>query len=297
MLEGQQPHPNLLAGVVLEVSDLDASRRFYETIFRDAEGAWAEFRGSLRYTCGEQHVEFVRRRNPRGYAVVGQHQAYRVPPARLRPIASEIEGQGHPVNWWTEDHPAERKPTAYVDDPDGNRVQLVGAATGPFIPHVAIVAHDLEEAEAFYTHGLGGESVYAHGFRSEDEWDADDWGTKRRNIPCAPWTRRAIESYRTHTMGYHPTAQVFLRFGPTYVGLVLAGRHIQCPPEDTVRGAPRLVLHTSERADAVERFFEAADLMPVRLLVRRAVRMRRAGRRIFMRDFGGPNFVEVVCAS
>lgn len=290
-----QPKPDLIAGVVLEANDLAATRRFYDLIFRDAGGTWAEGPDRLRYRCGPQTIEFVRRQRPRTYAVVGQHQAYRVRPNQLGTTVGQLEAAGHKPNWWREDHPFERRPTAYLDDPSGNRVQLVGSDDDSLLlRHAAIVVYDMEQAELFYTRGLGGEVDYAHGFKSEDEWGADDWGRKR-NDPCAPWTRRAIESYRTHTIGYHPTAQLFLRFGPTILGLVLAGRHVQSPPEEAVRGAPRVILRTPQPAAAVERYLDDAELSSVPLLVKRRVPMKRVGRNVYLRDFGGVNFVQLAC--
>src|SRR5688572_1544444 len=66
-------------GVVLEAQDLAASRAFYETIFRHADGAWEGDRGSLTFRAASQRVELVRSRRPRTIAHAGLHVAYRAP--------------------------------------------------------------------------------------------------------------------------------------------------------------------------------------------------------------------------
>lgn len=273
--------PNLLAEIHLEVQDLDATRRFYEEIF-DSSGAWQEGRRSLVYTSGSQSVAFHQRARPRTLRGSGQHQAYRVPADRLTAVAQAAASLGASVDWWREDRPDEREVTAYIEDPSGNRVQLVpreATRDAAWIDHVAIEVHDLEEAEQFYVSVLGGSPDYWHGWRMDDYVEAFAWG--RGEDPCAPWTRRFDVQYWDKLRIARPNMQLFIRFGASVVGLILAGEHRQEPPPDIQKGTPRIVLQTTESAEDVRPRLHAPRLSP-----------QIEDDHVFLRDYSG-NYVEL----
>jgi hypothetical protein len=311
---------DLLAGVVLDVQDLDSTRAFYDCLFRDAPGRREERRGRLRYTCGAQTIEFVQRARPRTLPDSGQHQAYRVPRDRLHALANELaaisaptlgqaQGQHAALNWWREDHPAERELSAYVHDPGGNRVQLMAAdAPGPVLDHAAIEIYMFDYCEYLYRTALGGQVDYYHGWRTVDHEEAKQWAAG--DDTCASWTRRDNANYRDYlvedpTTGElrparfsdqlgvdrpparprvaRPAGQVFLSYGPTRIGLISATRVRQEPPEDQAKGTPRLVFQTSQSADAAAAHLAAFPFV-----------QKREGRHLFVRDPDG-NFAELVC--
>jgi hypothetical protein len=285
---------DLLAGIILEARDLAATRAFYEPIFRDVPGEWQERRGRLVYRAGPQTIEFVRRPRPRSFADSGQHQAYRVRPARLPGLAEELGGAGHEVNWWHEDNPAEKEVTAYVLDPAGNRVQLVPSNDlALLLDHAALEIHAFDYCEHVYRKALGGRVSYYHGWRVEDEEDAKPWG--RGEDPAFPWTRRDnpgwFDFVRAGTSDRNlrvprPATQVFVGFGNTTLGLISASRVRQELPEEVIRGLPRLVFRSSRPAE--EAFAHIAATLPIR--------WEREGRTAYIRDPDG-NFAELRCES
>lgn len=287
--------PDLLAGVIVEVADLSATRAFYGRIFQEAPGEWQESAASLRFRSGAQTVEFLPRAEPRNRAHAGEHQAYRVGSGGLQRLADELAAAGHTVNWWKEDHPAERAATAYVDDPSGNRVQLV--ASDPrevLLDHVGVAIHEMEEAETFYLRALGGAVDHYHGWRTEDVLEAKAAGVD--DLSAAPWTRRATMSFRTHQPEPLPSAQLFLAYGGTRLDVILTAERIPELPEEIVRGTPRLVLRTRQRTSDVVLYLSTVDISPVFMKHPRRPRFERDGSSVFLRDPSG-NFVELACAT
>jgi catechol 2,3-dioxygenase-like lactoylglutathione lyase family enzyme len=287
-----------LIGAEIPVRDHAEARPFYELLFAALPGRWQGDNDADRFAWGGQTLRFVAVAEPRVFPDGGQHLAYRIPRERLDEVIQRLSDAGHSIDWWREDHPSERTLGAYVQDPSGNRVQLVpGDPDGPLIDHVVIETHDLELAEVFWTRVLGGTIDYYHGRRSRDYTEAVAWGEGRD--PCAPWTRlwpgaglgRPQPAQRRAA---HPNQQLFLRFGADRVGLVLAPRHRQEPPEEQVSGTPAVVLRTPqsvrEAVAALER--RDVDLRPEERL---RIRWEASGNTIALRDPGG-NFVRVECA-
>ncbi len=279
-----RPLAERLAGLVLPVDDLAATRAFYGTVFRDARGEWDVGPARQAFRAPDQILEFVRLEAPSAAAEPAGHQAYRVRRDRLTAIVAELEAAGHPASWWREDHPAEREAAPYVRDPSGNLVQLVpsGSADEP-LAHAAVEVNDLEHAETFYVDVLGAVGDYYHGWRMDDYAEAKEWEEGRD--PCAPWTRRFDVRYWDKLRVARPNMQLFVRFGAIPLGLILATEHRPEPPEDALRGAPCVLLRTDQpSAAAVER------------LSRRGVRYQRDGTELSLRDPSG-NFVRLGCAS
>lgn len=290
-----QPAPidaDLLAGVILEVSNLSATRAFYEPIFRDAQGRWVEGRRQLGFHAGPQRIEFIERPRPRTFAGGGYHQAYRVRPNRLHRLVDELVKAGHEANWWREDRTEERTATAYFHDPSGNIVQLVSSDDQSLtLDHAAIEVHAHDYCEHVYVKTLGGTVTYYHGWRLEDEADAKRWGAG--DDPCAPWTRRDNPGWydlvgHTGPAGSvkvpRPTTQVFISFGPTAMGMISATRVRQELPEEIIKGTPRLVFRTQRSpAQAVA---SIASVLPIPF--------EHEGRSAYIRDPDG-NFAELRC--
>lgn len=283
---------DLLAGVLLEARDLAATRAFYEPIFRDVPGKWQEQHGRLSYEAGAQTIEFVKRLRPRSFADSGHHQAYRVRPSRLPALADELAKAGHEINWWHEDNPPERAVTAYAVDPAGNRVQLVASDDlDLLLDHATLEIHAFDYCEHVYRKVLGGTVSYYHGWRVEDEKDAEAWGSG--DDPVFPWCRRDNPGWhdfvRLNTSDRNlrvprPATQLFIGFGKTGLGLISASTVRQELPEDVMRGLPRLVFRSSRPAE--EAFAHLSAALPIR--------WEKEGRTAYLRDPDG-NFVELRC--
>ncbi len=303
-----------IVGAVLEVADLEATRSFYDRLFREHNGEWHTGRGRLIYECDAQSLEFRHRARPRALPDSGYHQAYRAPSEHVLDLAAELSAAGFPVDWWREDHPAERSSSAYTLDPSGNRVQLVPSDDDRLLlDHVAIEVHMFDYCEHLYVTAFGGQVDYYHGWRSEDLTEAKRWA--EGDDPCAPWTRKDNAHYRdflvedpksgelrptrfTAQLGLQPTnpepeaarrrvprpnGQVFISYEPVRLGLIAATKVRQEPPEEQVKGTPRLIFRTKQSAEEAEAHF-APTPIPA----------SREGNSLFLRDADG-NFAELVC--
>ncbi|MPZ14999.1 MAG: hypothetical protein GEU73_11350 [Chloroflexi bacterium] len=287
-----------IAGAVVEIADPGATRAFYEIVFADAAGRWVEEEDTLTYRAGSQTVEFVRAAGPRAPGV-GRHIGYHVRRDRLPRLVEQLAASGHGADWWREDRQSERDVSAYLRDPDGNCVQLVATDfISPLVEHVTIEVHDLETADVFYVKALGGTADYYHGRRVQDYMQAAAWGEGRD--PCAPWTRLwpgpGLSTNPRHTpKASHPNQQLFVRFGPTVLGAVLAPTHQQEPPEELVTGTPRVLFRTAQSPSDIPALLASP---PVSLLPEDRIPLAHArrGQSVFMRDPGG-NFVEIQCAA
>jgi catechol 2,3-dioxygenase-like lactoylglutathione lyase family enzyme len=110
---------------VLEVSDLDASRRFYRDVLGLEETLYGEgAEGRYWYLVGETArlglwTEQVGLAGGRGGAHV--HYALNVPDREIEPIKERIEGAGAGVEGPIQLGPGR---AVYVTDPDGNVVEF-----------------------------------------------------------------------------------------------------------------------------------------------------------------------------
>jgi hypothetical protein len=283
-----------VSGVVLEARDLAATRKFYEVIFRGVPVTWREDARTLTVETESERVAFIRSPRPRTVAHAGLHTAFRVKPSRVRVIADELAAAGHAVNWWREDHPSEREVTAYVDDPNGNIVQLVPSEDdSALVDHYYVPVEDIEQAELFYLKALLGKLDTYYGYTTQDTKDARRWA--KGDDPCAPWTRNAYVSFRTHQPNPTPAAQIFARFGGQYLGIALTGKRLPEPSEELLKGTPRAVLRTSQSVDDVAAYMTSVRVSAVSLKYDGGkVPFRRQGNSIFLRDRSG-NFFEIEC--
>lgn len=300
---------------IVEIKGLPVTRDFYGLLFRDNPGEWEETQEGLIFRTARESIEFVRRGRPRISGQTAGHHAYRVRRGRLPELAEKLVEAGHRVSWWHEDGPFERDVTAYLEDPSGNVVQL--APSGPvaelrsagrteasaptsaddsagLLDHVTLEFVDLEWAEDFYVKALGGELVGYSGWSTDSGPEVKAWLDGQD--PSAPWTRYQRFSFRSRTMEAHATPQLFVRFGETMLCLFLARAHNQEPPEEIIRGTPRVVLRTDRPAAEVAAWLSgpAQEMIASRYRGRR-MRFEQEGRHIYLRDPGG-NFVELECS-
>lgn len=279
---------------IVEVKGLPVTRDFYSLLFRNNPGDWEETQGSLVFHAGRQSIEFVRNPRLRIPRETAQHHAYRISREQLPELAADLVGQAHGLNWWHEDGPFERDVMPYVDDPIGNRIQLVASDdTRSLLDHVALEFVDLEWAEDFYVKVLGGELVGYSGWSTDSGPEVKAWLDGQD--PSALWTRYQRFSFRSRTIEAHATPQLFVRFGETTLCLFLARTHNQEPPEEIIRGTPRVVLRTDRPAAEAAAWLSgpAQEMIASRYRGRR-IRFEQEGRHIYLRDPGG-NFVELEC--
>jgi predicted enzyme related to lactoylglutathione lyase len=119
------PPINCISELVLEVSDLDAARRFYRDVLGFEETLYGEgAEGRYWYLVGETArlglwTEQVGLAGGRGGAHV--HYAFNVPDAEIDPLKRRIESAGAEVEGPMQLGPGR---AIYVTDPDGNVVEF-----------------------------------------------------------------------------------------------------------------------------------------------------------------------------
>jgi catechol-2,3-dioxygenase len=279
------------SGALLEVGDADRAARFYrDQLGLSQEGEAAE--GPL-LRLGSARIILCERANPGVLPDSGTHLALRLPAADVETALSRLHAAGIALHDYREDRAAEHDQNHYFADPDGNRLQLVAGAE-PGIDHAAIETHDLEWAEAYYTHVLGGVVETRVGWRMADYAGAKAWGDGQD--ARAPGTRRWDKLYSATInpdgQVARPNAHIFVALGTGVIlGIYLATEHRQEPQPDQFTGSPRLCFRTSQ-LDELER-----RLKEVRLRCQQSSKatggpFERSGQALFLRDPGG-NFLEL----
>jgi catechol 2,3-dioxygenase-like lactoylglutathione lyase family enzyme len=247
--------PPTIAGIshlIIEVSDLERSRRFYELLgFGDAAlESWPDCNESTTLsTASGQHLVLSLSGDPASLPETGVHQAYRVGADRREKIAAKLQAQAVEIHDYKEDRPAEAPDNLYFHDPDGNRVQLVASDDAPegvqAIDHAAVEVVDIEWAEDFYANLLGLPVDCRVGWRTEDYLRAKLWGEGKEAM--APGTRRWDKRYTVMEQKRllpRPNTHFFVRAGDAVIGVYLATQHRQEPREEQPAGTPRIALRT-----------------------------------------------------
>jgi catechol 2,3-dioxygenase-like lactoylglutathione lyase family enzyme len=241
-----------ISHLVVEVSDLERSRRFYELLGFAGAGpeSWPDCNESTTLkTASRQYLVLCRRSRANVSTDTGAHQAYRVAAACREKIAEKLKAESVEIHNYKEDRPAESPENFYFHDPDGNRIQLVtsnAAAEGvQAIDHAAVEVVDIEWAEDFYANRLGLPVDCRVGWRTEDYLRAKLWGEGKEAM--APGTRRWDKRYTVMEQKRllpRPNTHFFVRAGDAVIGVYLARQHRQEPPEEQPAGTPRIALRT-----------------------------------------------------
>lgn len=272
-----------ISHIVIEVGDLDRAQGFYRDLlgfqdrgFQDGvEDGWPECSGRhlVLGTASGQNLVLAETPVPRVFPDSGVHQAYRAGPRDIAAISSRLTGAGVEIFTYKEDRPAEQGDNFYVHDPAGNRVQLVAAGdNGPVggqagavrgIDHAAVPATDLEWEEDFYGDVLGLGVEFRVGWNTADYVRAQLWAEGKEDM--APGTRRWDERYRDipgrkpseGRRVARPNSHFFVTFGRSVLGIFLANRFDQEPPEEILVGTPRIAFAADHAGlDAAARLLE-----------------------------------------
>ncbi len=263
-----------ISHMVIEVADLGRARGFYGDVLGFTDGGadgWPDCssRHLVLGAASGQSLILAETKTPRAFPGSGVHQAYRAGAKGIAAICSRLEGAGIEIFTYKEDRPAEAGDNLYVHDPDGNRIQLVvaggdgeaGAVQG--IDHAAVQATDLEWAEAFYVDVLGLGVEFRVGWNTADYVRAQLWAEGKEDM--APGTRRWDERYRDipgrdpseGRRVARPNSHFFVAFGQSVLGVFLANRFDQEPPEEMLMGTPRIAFETDRAGlDAAARLLD-----------------------------------------
>ncbi len=249
-----------ISHLVIEVSDLKRSEEFYHDILGFELLGQDQIpncgRNSVLGCASGQWLILSESAEPRSLAETGVHQAYGMLPSDREGVAKKLAERSIVVHRYKEDRPAEEGDNFYFHDPDGNRIQSVTGKTvsdprhGVLgIDHAAMECHDLEWAEDFYVRVLGLTVEHRVGWRTEDYVRAKLWGDGKANM--APGTRRWDQRYTVMEQKRllpRPNTQLYVQFGDSTLGIYLATKHRQEPPERQIVGTPRIGLRCGRAA-------------------------------------------------
>lgn len=252
-----------ISHLAVNVADVDAALYFY----RESLGFAHEPAVSLP-KCGShavvsaasgQRVALCRSESPRPSPEWGVHNAYRVTAEARAAIVDRIARQGGQVFSYREVRPAEAHDNCYFYDPFGNRIQLVvtdraagGGQSGPTvqaIDHAVIQTIDIEWEEEFYVNLLGLPVECNIGRRTADYVLAQMWKEGKEDM--APGIMRLDKRYSTiHGTDPvpRPNMQLFVETGEDVLGIYLANKPFQEPPEEMVVGTPRTAFRVTRTA-------------------------------------------------
>ncbi len=238
-----------LSHIVLEVADADEAAGFYQDVLGLEGGPidpWP-LCGTSRILAAREnrHLILATQADPPDLRDTGVHHAYAVSEGQRDRIAARLDGLGVEIFSYVEDPPDESSGGFYFFDPSGNRVQLVtepgnAAHALPAFHHSAIQVADILWTEKFYTEVLGLEPVHRVGWNTADYARAKAWAEGKEDM--APGTRRMDERYTVIVNKQkmpRVNMQVYLACGGHVLGIYLADRHMQEPPEEQCVGTPR----------------------------------------------------------
>jgi catechol-2,3-dioxygenase len=244
-----------IAYLAIDVGDLDRAEDFYSRVLglkaigRDilpSCGAHA-----VLTTASGQRVVLSANGDRPDLRETGVHQAYRVSREARAAITKVLLAEGIDIRTCKEDRPAEERDNFYFCDPDGNRLQLVLTDANEASPadglagidHAALQAADMLWAEAFYAEELGLPVEHRVGWKTADYVRARKWAAGEEDM--APGTRRLDQRYTVMVNRKtvpRANMQLFLLAGRSAIGVYLANKHFQEPPEEQLVGTPRIAL-------------------------------------------------------
>lgn len=289
-----------LRGLVVAVADPAAAADFYCRILgcRDFGSDRIANAGSHRVVgaAGGDLIALARKPLREDVSDSGVHVALSASAAGRDAIAGALAGAGIAVHRYREDRVGEQDDRFYFADPDGNRIQIVvragiaGAGVAG-IDHIGLQVPDMMWGEEFYGRVLGLPVESRFGLRTADHARARIWA--RGEDDMAPGTRRNDKLYMM--MGGQSEVprtnmQVYFQAGDGVIGIYLATRHVQEPPEEDLFGAPRTLIAAPRAAlDAVAERLAAAGRAFLGPLDHPASAPHAAS--LYFRDTGG-NFIE-----
>jgi catechol 2,3-dioxygenase-like lactoylglutathione lyase family enzyme len=291
--------------LALLIADRDIAREFYCDVLGFRFVGTDILPGCERHivvaTASDQLIALCDGISDPALADTGAHQAFRVSENAREEIVARLNRRGVGIHRYKEDRAAEDTDNLYFYDPFGNRLQLVSRRSiAPSsttliegIDHAAVQAIDVEWEEKFYVGHLGLPIDQVVGWRTSDYVRARLWGEGKEEM--APGTRRWDKRYNVmHGKDPvpRPNAQLFVRLGDQTLGIYLADKHFQEPPEEVLVGAPRLAF-TILRED-MERLAERlSDWGPTVGPVQHPPSALR-NQSIYFKD-PGSNFLEFCC--
>jgi len=233
--------------VVIEVGDAAAAERFYAELLGFKPAGRDRWPGAGRSAAlaapSGQHLVLAEshpRNDPR---LAAAHQAYRIDPAARARIEAARQAELHD---YREDRPSEAADRVYLDDPWGNRIQLVAGADRPAgIDHVAIETNNILWAREFYGTQLGLPIEHRVGWKTLDYLNAKSRGeaAMAEAMPGSRYWNERYSKFETERRMLRPNVQLYFSLGDgTSLAVYLATRLYQAPLDSEATGTPLLGL-------------------------------------------------------
>ena len=243
--------------LVIEVGDAAAGEAFYADLLgftpagRDRWPLTAKARSAaLAAPSGQMLVlaETASRNDPR---IAAAHQAYRIAPERRERIQHSNSAA---IRTYGEDRPSEQDHRCYLEDPWGNRIQLVAASERPAgIDHVAIETNNILWAREFYGTQLGLPIEHRVGWKTLDYLTAKSRGeaAMEEAMPGSRYWNERYSKFETERRMLRPNVQLYFSLGGgTSLAVYLANRLYQAPLDSEVTGTPLIGLAVAAGAIA-----------------------------------------------
>ena len=236
-----------ISHLVIEVGDASAAERFYAELlgFTPAgRDRWPDAGKSAALALPSGQHLVLAEASPRNDPRIGAaHQAYRLPPAERDRI---VAARATEIRSWREDRPSEEADRCYLEDPWGNRIQLVGRADlPPGIDHVALETNNILWAREFYGTQLGLPIEHRVGWKTLDYLNAKSLGAKAMEeaMPGARYWNERYSKFETERKMLRPNVQLYFTLGAgSSLAVYLANRLYQAPLDTTTSGTPLLGL-------------------------------------------------------
>ena len=245
-----------ISHVTIEVGDLDASEKFYVSMLGFAavgRDLWPVDDGapSLTLKAGGQFLVLAKRAPRNDPRTSPAHQAYALTGAARAKLIESLAAQGITVHRFREDRPSETDDNVYIDDPSGNRIQLVArdAAKSLAIDHVGLETNNILWSREFYESWFGFKVEHRVGWKTTDYVSAKSLGAQGMEaaMPGARYWNERYSQFETEKKALRPCAQLYFGVGGgTSLAVYLASRPYQAPRDDVVRGTPCLGLATTD---------------------------------------------------
>lgn len=246
-----------IAHIVVEVADLDAAEKFYISglgFTLAGRDLWPVTDGvpTVTLKAGSGQYVVLAKRTPRNDPhLSAAHQAYALPAATRAKLIESLSAEGVTVHRFREDRPAETDDNVYIDDPSGNRIQLVARDASPSfaIDHVGVETNNILWSREFYESWFGFPIEHRVGWKTSDYIAAKSLGEKGMEaaMPGARYWNERYSPFETERKALRPCCQLYFALGGgTSLAVYLASRQYQAPRDDIVRGTPCLGLATTD---------------------------------------------------
>jgi catechol-2,3-dioxygenase len=244
-----------ISHVVIDVEALDVAETFYNALGFASVGhdLWPVAGGAPSATLkagAGQYVVLAKGPALNDPRISAAHTAYALPKTARDKLVESLTKKGVTVHRFREDRPSEVADNVYVDDPSGNRIQLVARDGAPAlaIDHVGLETNNILWSREFYQTWLGFPIEHRVGWKTDDYLAAKSLGEKGMDaaMPGSRYWNERYSQFETEKKALRPCPQLYFTIGGTSLAVYLASRQYQAPRDDVLSGTPGIGLSTTD---------------------------------------------------